>query len=1088
MIGIRSLPALQNNRILLNSLPASTIQCRSKRTWTSDDPSKLQQVTEQALIHDISLHQLETVKEVIPWYLKSMPDSYFNQVSESMRRSHLKAIAAIHDLRLSDLSLKIVNTSDDGKIDVTMLTTNTKPGALLSQLALLNQSPMPDHELANIKIFSSEDGQFALNIFTFEPTKVTHVSATTEDAAHILKAIEETKKGLHTGDPRFVGYDESLHNSKSMNEYIANCSPSYIKGSQPRRFLLQRGLYEKVKGTDDTAVHIETYRGSGGPPSGTAAWVTIATGNAFSDELLKLTAEILHKRGISIWRAHLDNVNDPENAFQLDDATRLPGHVTLLRLLVSPDPQVAGTTGSSPDIVFGPDFITKFTRDLKRAKWLDDTTLNLAFPVDKPAMGTSKAEVITCLCSMSHSVLSKINPVAFASVQNIIDTVTSSDYISEKTQAIAQLFLDRANPAIPANQREAHDRKCDERAAALSAQLDVIQREEARNALQRMLQIVQGTLKTNFYNDDRYALSLRVDPRVMLLPADLEGPNKKEIPFGVFFSHGRYFNGFHCRFRDIARGGLRIVTPPNSDTKSFESSRHFDEVFGLSYGQQLKNKDIPEGGAKAVVLVDSPSVNKKHHDFLKRKCVRGFVDSILDLTVRDERFNRTVVDRFGKDEVIFLGPDEQVIPADIDWIVHRAAVRGYGLPAAFMSSKKVAGFNHKEFGVTSEGVVVYLDVALREVLNINPHKDSFTLKITGGPDGDVAGNLIKILFREYGNNPKIVGISDGNGVAEDPEGLDPQELLRLVDKSLTIDNFDKSKLSEKGIVMHYKDSDEALLRRNSMPFRLKADAFIPAGGRPNTINGSNWRNFLDENGVATSKLIVEGANIYNTAEARQNLFKEAGVIIVKDSSANKCGVVTSSCEISGSMLLSKEEFIAHKPELIKDVLVHLRNIAEAEANLLFNTYKNYPGDLPYFSEKISAAINSLKDAIITELEGRELGDPLLEELLPLVKRNLPAHLSAIAWDRVRERMPLQYIKNSIACALGSMLVYNEGIHLVQTQPREKLADRAILYYRAHIHIGKLIAKIEKGTATPEEFQEGIKYLKIGGTRAAMGIF
>lgn len=137
-----------------------------------------------------------------------------------------------------------------------------------------------------------------------------------------------------------------------------------------------------------------------------------------------------------------------------------------------------------------------------------------------------------------------------------------------------------------------------------------------------MLQVVQGTLKTNFYNDDRYALSIRVDPRVMFLPEDLDGPNKKEVPFGVFFSHGRYFNGFHCRFRDIARGGLRIVTPPNSDTKSFESSRHFDEVYGLSYGQQLKNKDIPEGGAKAVVLVDSPNVKRKHHDFLKRKCVR----------------------------------------------------------------------------------------------------------------------------------------------------------------------------------------------------------------------------------------------------------------------------------------------------------------------------------------------------------------------------------------------------------------------------------------------------------------------------------
>ena len=86
--------------------------------------------------------------------------------------------------------------------------------------------------------------------------------------------------------------------------------------------------------------------------------------------------------------------------------------------------------------------------------------------------------------------------------------------------------------------------------------------------------------------------------------------------------------------------------------------------------------------------------------------------------------------------------------------------------------------------------------------------------------------------------------------------------------------------------MAAKDSEEALNRRNSMPFRLKADAFIPAGGRPNTINATNWRNFLDDKGVPTSKLIVEGANIYNTKEARELLFKNAGVIIVKDSSAN----------------------------------------------------------------------------------------------------------------------------------------------------------------------------------------------------------
>ena len=89
-----------------------------------------------------------------------------------------------------------------------------------------------------------------------------------------------------------------------------------------------------------------------------------------------------------------------------------------------------------------------------------------------------------------------------------------------------------------------------------------------------------------------------------------------------------------------------------------------------------------------------------------------------------------------------------------------------------MSSKPKAGINHKVYGVTSEGVNVFLDVALKEVLKIDPKTTPFTVKLTGGPDGDVAGNEINILFREYGDNVKIVGLADHTGSLEDPDGLD----------------------------------------------------------------------------------------------------------------------------------------------------------------------------------------------------------------------------------------------------------------------------------------------------------------------------
>lgn len=50
------------------------------------------------------------------------------------------------------------------------------------------------------------------------------------------------------------------------------------------------------------------------------------------------------------------------------------------------------------------------------------------------------------------------------------------------------------------------------------------------------------------------------------------------------------------------------------------------------------------------------------------------------------------------------------------------------------------------------------------------------------------------------------------------------------------------------------------------------------------------------------------ANLFTTPEARDLLFKEAGVVFVKDSSANKCGVICSSFEIISSMLMTSDEF------------------------------------------------------------------------------------------------------------------------------------------------------------------------------------
>ena len=71
--------------------------------------------------------------------------------------------------------------------------------------------------------------------------------------------------------------------------------------------------------------------------------------------------------------------------------------------------------------------------------------------------------------------------------------------------------------------------------------------------------LARNILKTNFYQPTKVALSFRLAPD--FLP-EVEYPKK---PFGMLFVIGNEFRGFHIRFRDVARGGIRIVRSRNKE-------------------------------------------------------------------------------------------------------------------------------------------------------------------------------------------------------------------------------------------------------------------------------------------------------------------------------------------------------------------------------------------------------------------------------------------------------------------------------------------------------------------------------------------
>ena len=205
-----------------------------------------------------------------------------------------------------------------------------------------------------------------------------------------------------------------------------------------------------------------------------------------------------------------------------------------------------------------------------------------------------------------------------------------------------------------------------------------------------------------------------------------------------------------------------------------------------------------------------------------------------------------------------------------------------------------------------------------------------------------------------------------------------------------------------------------------------ANIFIPAGGRPKTLNEMNTKEFCDAEGNPSSKAIVEGANLYITQPARR-ILEKLGVLIIKDSSSNKGGVICSSFEVLSNLCLSPEEFLLEKPNLTKEILTVIKTKSQDEALLLLNTHKKSGGFLTDLSDQISKEINTYIDKILAYLENETLStdekDPLNQILLNYC---LPTLRKKYA-DRIFKEIPDIHKKAIIACHVASRIVYRKGL-------------------------------------------------------------
>jgi glutamate dehydrogenase len=659
-----------------NFIDNGAVSANSSASWQPADNANVQRVTVKAMIYELIHQQTATIEQTVPWFLDTMPASYFRQVPEWLRMEHIKAIAAVKDANM-DLYLNLSTHLQDGRQVLTFIRPGTEAGTLLKMVQELPENTKYDEStpLSRLHVFSTSDESMSLNMFVYGRSNKTSYTSTEyirDVGLPILKYATDLQDGIlhndNISDVDQLKHNETLFNTKSLEDYMKQCTETYIRigADDPKRFLQQVQLIDHVSGTDGTAVHIAASVREPG-----YYWVDFAVANSLPQVALENLCRLLYVHQFDVARARLDIIPD----LKANDGS----NVIMLRTLVQ---SVAGTQSDTPET------FQLLAHELKRSKWLDPHTHDLVF-MQYPELGVTRGEIITGLCHVIHPVLAKTNPFAYSST-NIFETISNPRFIGHAS-TIADLFLDRFHPKRPL-QDDIFTQRCNELIQTID---DDVEDRVASEILLKMIDIVQNTLKTNIYMPERYALGLRLNPKCMTNIDDIAA--KKELPYGVLFIHGRRFNGFHVRFRDISRGGLRLVTPSSAEQFALESTRHYDECYGLAYAQQLKNKDIPEGGSKAVNLINTTGLSEKAKNFVMRKSVKSMTDTILDLIVDTPYTKQYMVDLFGKPEVLYLGPDEQVIPDDIEWIVKRAAERGYTTPAAFMSSKPKAGYVYKKF-------------------------------------------------------------------------------------------------------------------------------------------------------------------------------------------------------------------------------------------------------------------------------------------------------------------------------------------------------------------------------------------------------
>lgn len=978
-------------------------------------------------------------KDFYLWLERAMPRGFFEEVSneEAMLVAHHLMGFELQD-KFCFINLKnsaIVLTSETPTADLEILDRVAKFG-IKNYQAFVSTEPLPgikDKIRVGVLVFTEAEAAPA-----YEPSLP-------------QSTIDEIKQHVKQIDPAV--------SDEEFAELVRSFDSRFLRALSIEDITLAVDMFFRAKTRDNCQYeirYVENWKEENKP----SLQIAMAWRNAPKFNFLYRIAQTFHRHGLVMRGVSATYIHPYERQ----------------NVLV----MVIGIHGANGQAAWDAANLSDFLRELVRVKYFAGFDRIAECLVDKGIVTGNYGNLFRAFTPLLHQFLLPIDPNLFTE-EAIREAFCAHP---ELTIKLVEAFCTRFEPdRIDPKRFDEVGNDFLKEVGRLDTGNEMLDRVR-KLTLSLCFELIAKILKTNFYRNNLTALSFRIDPTFLdCLPYE-RTKIFPELPFGIFFIKGMHFFSFHIRFKDLARGGIRTISLQNLDQLKAEQNHVFSECYNLAYTQHKKNKEIPEGGAKGVIFLQpffrleaETEVLKAELDLTKlsdkekeekiahyreeqrqeylHSAQRSFIESLITIVNSDDAGKikaKHVVDYYGKPEYLYVGPDENMSDEMISWIAAYSKRFDYRPGSSFITSKPNAGINHKAYGVTSLGVIRYMDQMLRSI-GLDPKKETFRVKLSGGPDGDVAGNALVRLANDYGDTAKVVALTDVSGTIADPTGLDLEEMKKLFYTGKPIRFYPKEKLHEDGylldkqtkrpagpyttqtlmirkkggrVVEDWLSGSEANYLLKHSLHKTPAEVFITAGGRPRTLNEANWKDFLLESSEPSSKVIIEGANLYLSPEARKKL-EALGVYIVKDSSANKTGVICSSFEVLAGLTLGDQLFVQEKEQIVKEILVRLAISADKEAELLLTSHRSLGLPMTEISTLISDKMNQFKYEILAYLEtitlNKELQSPwnqlYLSYALPVLKEKYR--------DKLLNEVPDVHKKAIIAAYLSSETVYRKGI-------------------------------------------------------------